>query len=199
MASYSSVEQAIARHQEYPALDRDMKDHDFQRRRVASMVRFVQPGDIVLDVACNTGYLKDYLPQAGEIHGVDCNPEHVAVAASRLTSAQVAPAESLPFPDNTFDVVNVSGLLEQVFNCEAVMREAARVSRRSVTGNPVHESGAWGRQRVERHEWQSRSFSETEIMDLLKMIGHVQFLGTVDVHLDPPEPQCWYWCVEVGS
>jgi ubiquinone/menaquinone biosynthesis C-methylase UbiE len=197
MASYDSVEHALVKHEEYPALDRDLSDHDFQRRRVSSCVKFIYPGDIVLDVACNTGYYIDYCPKAAEVHGVDCSEALVEIAKKKLTTARVAAAEKLPFMDRSFDVVNVSGLLEQVFEPLAVMKEAARVSRRFVTGNTVHASGTWGKHRIEKHSWQSRSYTKEEIESILNQIGKIETLGTVDIN-NPPEPQCWYWCVKVG-
>lgn len=196
MAEYQSVEHAVARHQEYPALDADLNAHDFQRRRVRSSTQFVRQGDIMLEVACNTGYVRDYCPQAAEIHGVDVNPKLVAIAETRLTSARVARAEALPFPDKSFDIVNVSGLLEQVFDPDPIMRECARVSRRSIVGNTTHERGCWGKDRTARHAWQSRSYSEAEIRAVLEKVGYIKTLGTVDIN-NPPEPQCWYFHVIV--
>lgn len=190
MAKYTSVAEAIERHQAYPALDQDLADHDFQRRRVASCVRFIRPGDLVLDVGCNSGVFADYCPRGAELYGVDCNPELVEKARTRMREAWVAPAEKLPFPDDNFDVVNVSGLLEQVFDPVAVLKEAARVSKRSLIGNTVHESGTWGKHRTESHLWQSRSYSEAEIRELLEAVGTIDYLGTVDVNT-PPEPQVW--------
>ena len=199
MAEYESVEQAAQRHQEYPPLDNDLSAHDFQRRRVRSSVQFVRAGDRMLEVACNTGYVRSYCPQASEIHGIDINPKLVEVAATRLTSAQVALAEAIPFPDKSFDIVNVSGLLEQVFDPDPIMRECARVSRRSVVGNTTHEAGCWGKHRTERHQWQSRSYSESEIRAVLEKIGRIAVLGTVDINSNPPEPQCWFFHVLVDS
>lgn len=198
MAEYESIQDAVERHQLYPDLKADLAAHAFQRRRVASSVAFIQKGDIVLDVACNSGYFKSYCPQAAEVHGVDCSVTLVAEAEKRLDSARVARAEMLPFPSKHFDVVNVSGLLEQVFDPESVMREAARVCRRSLVGNTVHEKGTWGKQRTERHQWQSYSWSEKEIRDLLSKFGRIDTLGTIDVNT-PPEPQCWFWHVLVGE
>lgn len=193
MAEYQSVADAVERNSHYPNLSEDIREHDFQRRRVASCAAFVLPGDTVLEIGCNAGYFADFCPQAREIHGVDVNPELVEIAKTRLTSAQVAQAEALPFPDKSFDVVNVSGVLEQVFDPKAVIREAARVARRLVVGNTTHEAGTWGKHRTERHAWQSYSWSETEMHALLDEFGYAT-LSTIDVN-HPPEPQCWLFMV----
>lgn len=196
MATYDSISDAVLKNSKYPALDQDLADHDFQRRRVGCCAKFVRKGDIVLDVACNTGYYWTYIPQAAEVHGVEVNPDHVVEARKRLTSVHLAPAESMPFSDRTFDVVNVSGLLEQVYSTYDVMREAARVSRRYVTGNTTHADGCWGKHRTERHLWQSHSHNREEITALLSSIGTIVELFTIDINT-PPEPQCWGWCVRV--
>jgi ubiquinone/menaquinone biosynthesis C-methylase UbiE len=193
---YDSLAAAAEHHQTYPALDQDLIAHDFQRRRVAAPGAFVRAGDVVLDVGCNTGFYRSFIPHAAEVHGVDVNPKLVEVAAQRLTSARTALAESLPFPDASFDVVNVSGILEQVYDPAAVLREAARVSRRFVTGTTTHATGTWGKHRIERHVWQAWSYTREEIETLLLPLGTLRSLITVDIN-HPPEPQCWCWCVEV--
>jgi ubiquinone/menaquinone biosynthesis C-methylase UbiE len=72
-------------------------------------------GERVLDVGCGTGTLamgiKKKVGREGVVRGVDASPEMVALAREK-TSAEglevdyhVAPAQSLPFEDSTFDAV----------------------------------------------------------------------------------------------
>jgi len=85
--------------------------------RLADAAR-VGPGDRVLDVACGTGVLAreaaSRVGPRGSVTGVDINPGMLEVAA-RTTSAirwQQGAAESLPFPDASFDaVVSQFGLM----------------------------------------------------------------------------------------
>lgn len=85
--------------------------------KVADAAR-IQPGDRVLDVACGTGILAreaaSRLRSLGRVAALDANPGMIAVAR------QIAPdtewfegtAESLPFPDESFDaVVSQFGLM----------------------------------------------------------------------------------------
>lgn len=78
------------------------------------LVRFagIRPGAKVLDVACGTGVAALTAARAGaQVQGIDLTPELIArakenAALARLEVAfQESDAESLPFPDSSFDVV----------------------------------------------------------------------------------------------
>jgi len=100
--------------------------------KVADAAR-IQPGQRVLDVACGTGILAreiaSRIESMGHIAGIDPSPGMIAVAE------QIAPeiewregvAESLPFPDGSFDVV-VSQFGLMFFNDRhQALREMRRV------------------------------------------------------------------------
>jgi ubiquinone/menaquinone biosynthesis C-methylase UbiE len=79
----------------------------------------VRPGDRVLDIGCGPGYFARMLAEAvgpeGSVVGIDAAPEMIEYAgrkARRLTNCSFQPgaAESLDFPDASFDVV-VSSLM----------------------------------------------------------------------------------------
>jgi ubiquinone/menaquinone biosynthesis C-methylase UbiE len=75
----------------------------------------IQPGEQVLDVGCGTGELTMLARQRtgarGTVVGLDASPEMIAVARRKAERAhlaidyRVAVIETIPFPDNTFDVV----------------------------------------------------------------------------------------------
>lgn len=79
----------------------------------------VRPGDRVLDIGCGPGYFARKLAEAvgpeGSVVGIDAAPEMIDYAtrkARRMSNCtfQSGTAESLAFPDGTFDVV-VSSLM----------------------------------------------------------------------------------------
>lgn len=93
---------------------------------------------LVLDVATGTGRLPlallNHAHFQGRVIGLDLSRRMLDIAAQKLAQAeQVAllwcPAESLPFPDNTFDVVTCLEALEFMADPPAVLRELVRVLR----------------------------------------------------------------------
>jgi ubiquinone/menaquinone biosynthesis C-methylase UbiE len=95
----------------------------------------IAPGQRVLDVACGTGALTvavaGLVSPGGAVVGLDANPEMLAVARRKHAGIEwhEGPAESLPFPDASFDaVVSQFGLMffdDRV----AALREMQRVLR----------------------------------------------------------------------
>jgi SAM-dependent methyltransferase len=78
----------------------------------------IQPGDRVLDVACGTGVLArevaNRVSPGGTVVGLDLDPGMLAVARTSRPDLEwrEGNAESLPFPDATFDaVVSQFGLM----------------------------------------------------------------------------------------
>jgi demethylmenaquinone methyltransferase/2-methoxy-6-polyprenyl-1,4-benzoquinol methylase len=103
------------------------------RRFLVSQVD-VGPRDTVLDVATGTGAVaRELLAQRGcAVVGVDQSPEMLAEARRRLPSGVTlveADAESLPFPDASFDALTFTYLLRYVSDPATTLRELARVVR----------------------------------------------------------------------
>lgn len=98
----------------------------------------LQPGERVLDVACGTGIAArlaaEQVEPGGQVAGLDINPGMVAVARSATpqgTSIEwhEAPAEEMPFDDESFDVVLCGMGLQFFADREGGLREMHRVLR----------------------------------------------------------------------
>lgn len=194
MAENTSEQDCIDRHVEYPYDVRETEWSDFQQRRCRMVADLVRPGERFLDIGCNSGYMVELVPASCEVHGVDVAPRLVERAQKILASAQLAKAEALPFEDKSFDVSNLSEILEHVFDPELCMAEAARVSRRAVIGSTPHESGVWGAHRVPTHPFHVRCYTEATLRELLGKFGEVTVFKTVDIG---PEPQCYVFEVQL--
>jgi ubiquinone/menaquinone biosynthesis C-methylase UbiE len=92
----------------------------------------------ILDVGCATGRLLSSLASAGatRLFGVDLAPNIVEVAREKLTNQdahaefRVADAEdAVPWPQESFDVVTLTGVLHHFYRPDDALREIRRVLR----------------------------------------------------------------------
>ncbi|MDD2902856.1 MAG: methyltransferase domain-containing protein [Syntrophales bacterium] len=98
----------------------------------------IHPGEAVLDIGCGAGL--DTLLAAkmvgpeGRVAGLDATPgmiekarAHAALLALPNVTFQVGEAESLPFPDNDFDVIISNGVFNLTLDKEKALKESHRV------------------------------------------------------------------------
>lgn len=87
------------------------------------------PGDRLLDIACGTGLVsKHFKGKVAHITGVDITRAMADQAAAFVDTFVEAPAEALPFPDGSFDLVVCRQGTQFMRDAEAV-REMVRVLR----------------------------------------------------------------------
>jgi ubiquinone/menaquinone biosynthesis C-methylase UbiE len=87
-------------------------------------------GGRVLEVGCGTGLILGRLaPEAACAYGVDLSPNMLQGARDRGLSVALGSATSLPFPDDSFDLVCSFKVLAHVPDIEKALREIARVTR----------------------------------------------------------------------
>src|SRR6267378_6457672 len=102
------------------------------RERLVDSVR-AAPGDVVLDVATGTGLVARAVREryGCDVVGLDRSGDMLSAAVARNGHIPLvlARAESLPFPDDSFDHLTFTYLLRYVDDPAATMRELARVVR----------------------------------------------------------------------
>lgn len=115
---------AHARYLQQAAWTRDLRKYLFEKAGFASAKR-------ILEVGCGTGAILESLQTSAALHGLDLEPEALAQSRIHADSAVLTcgDAHSLPFPNQTFDIVYCHFLLLWVKNPLQVLREMARVGR----------------------------------------------------------------------
>ena len=98
-------------------------------------------GKTLLDIGCGPGWLTVmYARNGATVTAVDLTEQAIELTSTALSangvdaSVQVASAESLPFPDQSFDVVVSSGVLHHTPDVGSAIREAYRVTREGGDG-----------------------------------------------------------------
>ena len=118
-----------------------------------------------LELGCGTGFFLLNLKQAGvldEGHVTDLSPRMVEVARRNAESlgfeveGRVADAESIPYADDTFDLVVGHAVLHHIPDLEQALREVVRVLKpggRFVFAGEPTQKGDWVARRLSRLTW----------------------------------------------
>ena len=119
--------------------DRSHKTHDFFARKARVeefLVSHMRPGQSVLDVGCGTGPMVDFFCSRG-LHycGLDVAQGMLDSISRQFSNApykerielQIGSSESIPYPDNSFDLIVGMGLLEYLDDMAPTFSEIARV------------------------------------------------------------------------
>ncbi|MHB1133877.1 MAG: class I SAM-dependent methyltransferase [Chloroflexota bacterium] len=101
-----------------------------QERRLNLVLRHVDLSNRrILDIGCGVGaYVEAFRRFSPFVWGVDVDEEKVVEASANLPNLSVAPAESLPYCANYFDVTFLHEVIEHVTDDRQAIAEACRVT-----------------------------------------------------------------------
>lgn len=117
----------------YQVIDEVESYHWWYRVRrelaVSLLEKYADRGSRILDIGCGAGLLMKELREKGyAVQGVDYSDLAVAYCHSKgLTDVRQGSATSLPFADNSLDVVLLLDVLEHIQDDKAAIAEARRV------------------------------------------------------------------------
>ena len=148
--------------------------HSLKFRTIERIAPYTEATKI-LDLACGSGVVADYLAQRGaEVHGVDGNPSAIEFARSTFIRPNLhfhhKLADELSFPEQSFDLVVMLEFVEHIyFDQAAVLLQSLstylRPGGRIVLTTPIYRSlwpviefvldrtGATPKMAEEQHVW----------------------------------------------
>ena len=112
-----------------------------RRRMLAALLQGLSPRGRVLDAGCGSGRTLDELARYGSVCGVELNPLGLAAARRRGHHVEEAPVETIPFDDDSFDLVTCLDVIEHTDDDAIALRELRRVTRAGghlVVSVPAH-------------------------------------------------------------
>lgn len=153
--------------------------------------------ETILDVGCGEGFTLIRLKNkgiGGQAEGVDYSPEAIALGNKIHPSLNLRQGDvyALPYPDNSFDLVICTEVLEHLQYPEKALREIKRVSKRyclfSVPNEPFFmlanflcgkNISRWGNDQEHIQRWSAASFGYFINRELKKLILRRPFPWTL--------------------
>ncbi len=171
MAENFSFDGAAARRVEQVYLTPDI----VEQRRATRELLGLRAGESVLDVGCGPGFLlaemANEVGARGRIVGIDVSADMLALATKRCAeqkniSLQDANALSLPFADESFDVVVSTQVYEYVADIATALKEAVRV---------LHPGG---RMLIVATDWESSVWNNSDDVRMARVLEAWREHGT---------------------
>ena len=126
----------------------------------------------ILDVGCGTGANLEMLSQFGEAEGVDVSDDALEFCRRKGLKAEKGLAETLPYPDETFDLTTALDVIEHLDDDVAGLKEMYRVTKRggfSLIFVPAF-MWLWGVQDDISHH--RIRYTKSQIVERLKQAGY---------------------------
>ncbi len=139
----------------------------FVMARYKQVIKLIpnKPHQQILDIGCGDGVLLSLISN-GSLYGVDLDQTSLDFAATKVKAKLIqAPATTLPFKDNFFDIVLATEIIEHVTRPEKLIQEAKRILKPDgylILSTPVQQPGKL------TDQLHVREFSSVELKELLQ-------------------------------
>ncbi|MBI4058005.1 class I SAM-dependent methyltransferase [Candidatus Microgenomates bacterium] len=146
--------------------------------------RFCKPyieGKTILDLGCGTGYGSAIMLTLGarEVIGTDIDPDAIKFAKKnfkkRKLSFYIADAISLPFPNNSFDVVVSFEVIEHMKDYQQYIQEVLRVLKKK--GYCIFSTPNRKQYRAGTSPYHFKEFTAQDLRELYKPFGKLELFG----------------------
>ena len=140
--------------------------------RFSNILELIAPNADILDVGCLNGNLYNYIVENEKdiktFTGIDLSDKLIERAKKRFPEQkwQVADCHTLPFEDNSFDVVTALEIIEHIEEPKKMIKEMARVTRSN--GSIIITTPNNNFVKDAAHIW---SYSMTDVFDMLSEIS----------------------------
>ncbi len=119
----------------------------------------------IIELGCGTLDICGPFSLLNEVHGVECNPAAVAIAAERWPNAKL---NALTLAPESSDIVVLCEFLEHVENPSEVVSGWLPLAKRSVISHPL-DGDLTGDLSAGEHQW---SFSMEDFLGWFELGGH---------------------------
>ena len=139
-------------------------------------LKYLKPKDIVLDIACSTGFGCNILSfKASQVTGIDLNLRVIKIAQQKFGNKVKfiqADALSLPFGNNSFSFITAMEIIEHIQDDQAFLKEIRRILKPKgllVLSTPQNSLGD-----IPANPYHVREYSLKEIENLSKKYFSIQ-------------------------
>lgn len=90
-------------------------------------IKLIGKGKYVLDIGCSSGELTSLIELNNKVAGIELCHNAVKKARQKGLNVKKGKVQKIPFPDNTFDAVHFSEVIEHILDTDKALKEIYRV------------------------------------------------------------------------
>lgn len=158
----------------YEVIEKVEKNHWWyagRRKILAFLIKryFSNAAPRILSVGCGPGIEIKFLERYGTVTGLDSSPEMLNLCRKKkIDNVVLGKAQSLPFPDNSFDLVAALDVIEYVEDDFSAIKEVHRVLKKGGVGLITLPALRWLRSDFDKLLGVSRRYNRKDLEKKLK-------------------------------